>query len=1043
MVAGMLHRFGPFELDERRFELRRNGKPLALQRRVLETIAYFVKNPDRLISKDELIAGPWKGTAVGDAALAHAIMVARKALTERGNKRHLIETVRGKGYRFVADVTTETADGSPINRPREFSGPGTKTPASNAEPSPSNHRFLGREAEMKVLLSAADRAVVGHGNLVLLGGEPGIGKTSLLERFARAVSGLDVLWGRCWEGGGAPAFWPWLEIVRGYVDAYENEAIGLMGAGAADIAQLLPELRPRLSGVSGVPPDPTSPQARFRIFDSVTRFLIRAANTRALAIIVEDLHAADDASVMLLEFICRALDGTRLLLIASFRDLELRKRPALSARLNGPLAPAVPVKLKGLTESQVAQLLRSTVGQLASPDLVRRVHQSTNGNPFLVGQVAQTVLADMADGQKNSWTPGSFRFPNRVAEIVQQHLRHLPAPTIAALSAASVIGRQFDLPLLRELCGMGPERGIGDLEPALLEGVVRESVGGAGVYSFSHTLIREALYSQLPPSRRLDLHYSAAELLERKQVADYAAAFQIAHHYFSAAAHKGADKALHWELRAGEKARDIFAYEQAAEHYRRALQLLDLVGRSEDRFCEILLLLADTQRLLGQMRESTATFQQVEDVARSSGLDIIGGRALLGSADVLRDALPLDGTMHRRIEQALERIPTSDSAVRASLLAALSMASVLTKPLEERLVLCEEAIAMARRLAEPNTLTAVMYWCAFNYSQSSQIDRSLELTTEMVGFAREANNTERLLDARLYRAGHLLTKGRRQEAETELQEHARLAGDLRHPLHLWWTRVAASTVHLFAGEVDEAEALAREALALGQPLQGIAAESLFGAHLLAIASEYDGAKRLRNMEEVVRIGLKMRQAMPAFRPWVAALALAQLESGPSSEARLTFDQIANDGFDKVPDDYHRLPVMVILARIACVLEDAPRARALYAQLKPHAGTHVVLSVVGGYWGPVSHHLGTLALTMQDRLLAQSHFRAAMTESDSFKSPSWKGWAEFELGALLSLQKRQRESDGALNLLRGALSTAKALNLEKLENLAKKALRDRR
>ncbi len=198
----MLHRFGPFELDERRFELRRRGKPVAVQRQVLETIAYLVKNPDRLISKDELIKGPWKGTAVSDAALAHVIMVARRALTDRNKGKPIIETVRGKGYRFVAEVTTSTTPASARDSRLEMQLPASSNPSKSG--STSDRPFLGREKELKTLATAAAKATAGHGSLVLIGGEPGIGKTSLLERFGKAAHEMDVLWGRCWEARGPP-----------------------------------------------------------------------------------------------------------------------------------------------------------------------------------------------------------------------------------------------------------------------------------------------------------------------------------------------------------------------------------------------------------------------------------------------------------------------------------------------------------------------------------------------------------------------------------------------------------------------------------------------------------------------------------------------------------------------------------------------------------------------------------------------------------------------------------------------------------------------
>src|SRR5713101_1101292 len=229
----MLHRFGPFELDERRFELRRHGKPVAIQRKVLETIAFLVKNPDRLISKDELIEGPWKGTTVSDASLARVIMMARKTLTDRGRLGHLIQTVRGKGYRFLAEVTSSSTAGSSTTRTDSSS---STTSRSAADPI-GNPTFLGRKQELEIMLAAAERAAGGHGNLLLVGGEPGIGKTSLLERFGRTVLGMEILWGRCWEGGGAPAFWPWLEIVRQYVDRHGDELILSMGSAASDIAR--------------------------------------------------------------------------------------------------------------------------------------------------------------------------------------------------------------------------------------------------------------------------------------------------------------------------------------------------------------------------------------------------------------------------------------------------------------------------------------------------------------------------------------------------------------------------------------------------------------------------------------------------------------------------------------------------------------------------------------------------------------------------------------------------------------------------------------
>jgi len=986
-----------------------------------------------------LIEGPWKGTTVSDASLARVIMMARKTLTDRGRLGHLIQTVRGKGYRFLAEVTSSSTAGSSTTRTDSSS---STTSRSAADPI-GNRTFLGRKQELEIMLAAAERAAGGHGNLLLVGGEPGIGKTSLLERFGRTVLGMEILWGRCWEGGGAPAFWPWLEIVRQYVDRHGDELILSMGSAASDIARWLPELRPKLPDFSLGIADQESPQARFRTFDSVTRLLARVARTQPLAVIIDDLHAADDSSVMLLDFMARTLDSTCLLLIASFRDLEVRDRPVLSTFLGGPHAHVAPMTLSGLTEPEVATLLSSSVGQPPSPEIVRRIFKATNGNPFLVREVGRTTSPKAKDSRFNSSRLESFRVPKRVADIVRRHLRHLPGSTVTTLSTASVIGREFDLPLLRELCGSDPARGVGDLEPALLEGIVRESLAATGVFSFSHALIRETLYHELPPTRRLSLHFSAAELLERQQVSDYAAAFQFAHHYFSAAAHKGADKALEWALKAGQRARDIYAYEQAAEHYGRALQALDLVGRDEAKACEILLLLADAQRLSGHTTESIATFQQVESIGRSRELSVTMARALLGYVEVLRDAAGADETLHDRIEEALEKLPDGDSRLRARLLGALSFVGILTRPIDALLPLSESAIAMARRLGDPETLAVVLYWCHWTMSRGSQPKRALDLATELIQIARDARNTERLLDARLWRAGHLYASGRGKEADVEIVEHARVANEFRHPVHLWWARLASSSRALLAGEIERAETLANEALALGRPLQEFTAEGLFGAQMVAIGVEKEGDEKHRTLDQAAAIGRKMQQLVPSFRPWGVALALVQLEIGLVVEAQTSFNLLAKDEFRDVPDDHNRVSILVMFSRLACGLRDATHARPLYRHLKPHAGTHVMLSLVAAYWGPVAHYLGTLAVLMDEPDLAQSHFHAAITESALVGSPSWEAWAEYELGLLLSRKKRPADSERGVALIRGALATARRLGLARLERKARTAVRERR
>ncbi len=1027
LAAHMLHKFGVFELDEHRFELRRRGKPVRIQRRVLETIAYLVKHRNRLVTKEELMAGPWCGRTVNEDVLTHTIMMVRKVLAERPGHPHIIETVRGKGYRFVADVTT------------------TGTPFCVAGPDAERHpaaAFLGRESELEAMKAAAAQASRGRGGLVLVGGVPGIGKTSLLERFARSISAADALWGRCWEAGGAPAFWPWLEIIRSYVDRYGDHAIALMETGAPDIAHLLPELRQWLPKSSVPPPDPESPQARFRTFDSVSRFLTAAANSHPLILLIDDLHAADDASVLLLQFLSKVLDKSRLLVVASYRDLEVRSRPLLASFLGGPIAHSVPLTLSGLTEAQVATLLASRLGQPIRADFARRVHRATDGNPFLVSELGLALQASTADGRLDPSQLDAFRIPDRVADIVRRHLKRLPAETLKAVSIASVIGREFSLDLLRRLSGAHADRGISDLEAALLDGIIKDSLSAPGTYTFSHALVRETLYHDLPPGERLALHFATAECLEQKNVAA-SVIFQIAHHYFLAAPHKGAAKALEWALKSAETARATFAYELAAEQYQHALQMLDLLPPDETKRCDILLELADAERLAGKASEAISTFEKVETLSRTRGHWELVGRALLGIVEVMRDGALTHETLHVRVEAALQALPTTDTILRARLLAALLIAGYLKKSAAQRLAVYEEAIGMARRLDDPETLAMVLHSSHWTISQGTRPDKALDAATELLNVAQRANHGEKLLDGKLWRASYLLTLGRRNEFDAEIQDYHRTAMRLHHPLHIWWAQVGSCNRAMMDGCIAEAERLAKEVLTSGLPLQGLIAESVFAIQLLTISLEKEGEPRHQAIRDAMDIIRKILQLVPSHLAWRVPLIFAELEAGMVTEARTSFDRLANEGFEKIPDDQVLLGVLAVLGKVACTLGDRARARTLYDLLKPHAGRHVGVASVSAYWGPISYYLGLLAASLAEAETARRHFEEAITESTMMKVPVWVAWSEYECGNQLRTSARASERKRAKQLLRSALGTAQRLGLPRLAKQSKSALRELR
>ena len=262
--------------------------------------------------------------------------------------------------------------------------------------------LVGRERELAELVGGLDNAFAGRGGLFLLVGEPGIGKSRLAEELiaqARA-RGARVLVGRCWEAGGAPAYWPWVQSLRPYLRDTDADSLrSQLRGGAADLARLFPELRDLLADL---PPAPQleSEGARFRLFDSMTAFLKSAAARRPLVLVLDDLHAADEPSLLLLQFVARALGESRLLIVGAYRDVD----PTLSDPLTTTLAELArePVTrtltLAGLGEADVARFIELAAPGSSAAELGPAVHAETEGNPLFVGEIVRLLAAERAPG---------------------------------------------------------------------------------------------------------------------------------------------------------------------------------------------------------------------------------------------------------------------------------------------------------------------------------------------------------------------------------------------------------------------------------------------------------------------------------------------------------------------------------------------------------------------------------------------------------------------------------------------------------------------
>jgi predicted ATPase len=360
---------------------------------------------------------------------------------------------------------------------------------------------VGRERVLAELVGGLDDAFAGRGRLFLLVGEPGIGKSRLAEELiahARA-RGARVLVGRCWEAGGAPAYWPWVQSLRAYVR--ENDPAALrsqLGAGAAELAQIIPELRRHFPDL----PEPRaleSEGARFRLFEAASSFLRSATQARPLVLVLDDLHAADEPSLLLLRFVARGLADSRLLVVGAYRDVD----PTLQDPLTSALAELVrepqtaQITLPGLTEPDVTEYIELSTGSGPPPGLVQAIHAETEGNPLFVAEVVRLLEAEGRMAQAHA----RLRIPPGVRAVIGQRVRRLSERCRSLLVPASVMGREFRLDALARLSELSRDELLDVLDEAMAERVLGDVPISPGLLRFGHALIRDTLYDELSSVR--------------------------------------------------------------------------------------------------------------------------------------------------------------------------------------------------------------------------------------------------------------------------------------------------------------------------------------------------------------------------------------------------------------------------------------------------------------------------------------------------------------------------------------------------------------
>lgn len=833
--------------------------------------------------------------------------------------------------------------------------------------------FVGREEESRQLRLMFDATRTGSGGVALLIGEPGIGKTRMAEElltYAR-MKGAQVLTGRCYEGEGAPAYWPWIQVIRSSVHNRAASAVASdMGSGAGYIAAIVPDVGNVVPGV--VPPAGSDLEAsRFQLFDSVTTFLRNAARSRPQVVFLDDLHWADKPSLLLLEFLSRQVRDAGILVVCTYRDIELgRQHPlaqSLATIVREPATRRIP--LRGLGRDDVARYIKLTSGSAPPPALVDAIMAETEGNPFFVIETVR-LLASEGRLQGTAPTSWSLTIPQGVKEVIGRRLDTLSAECNLVLTFASVLGRDFELPALEQLTGKRAEQVLEALDEAVGARVVNVTHGG---WRFAHALIRETLYEELSTAKRLRLHKAAGEVLERLSAGDPDRLIsELAHHYFEASALGEVDKAISYARRAGDRAMQQLAFEEAAEQYDRALQALDLSEGSRERErAELLLGRGRAQICSAEIPAAHESFRAAFRVAGQAGLPELMGTAALGIGDVLTGVGAVSQELVEVLEEALAATAGQDSALRVRMLARLGEAyrfDAPTKHKEDELT--REALAMARRVGDPSATTQALYGRIIALGQTRDAATQIRLATEMVETAIAAGDVERRLLALRLRMIMFFFTNRLIEARRDAEDYRRLADEARLPLYSWFSPLFESTWSYSEGRLEEAAALVDEAVRAGTKAgdPNVLRFALTG--MLSVAVALGSAERLEPVLQALK--------EPAAARWLWSQNIwAVLAAGHEDEARRLLRDLVTSDFEPLNNDFGQLWSLGVLAEASRQLHETTVAQFAYETASPYSTRIAVPGYLVSTNGCGHHHLGVLATVLERYDDARYHLDAAL------------------------------------------------------------------
>ena len=1046
MAAPRVLRFGAFRLDLVNQCLLRGAAAVPLAPKPFAVLCHLAGNHGRLVTKDELLDAVWPDTYVGDAVLKVAIGKVRRALDEDGSESGMVVTVARKGYRFAVAVEAE-ADGAGALA----SAPATRAGAAQAaaavvRPLP----FVGRDDALASLDEHRRLALAGERQVVFVTGEAGIGKSTLIDAWlARVEPAMRVARGQCLDHfGGSEAYLPVLE------------ALGALarGAGGAAFVETLRRVAPSwlvqmpwLVGDDGraALQRELAGATRERMLREIAELTEALGAEQLLILVLEDLHWSDPSTLDLVGFLAQRREPARLLVLGSYRpvDAVITEHPIrdLKHRLHARrLCAEVPLAYLG--EDEIERYVELRLGGAPPRSLASILHQRTSCSPLFVASVVEHLLErDLLVETHGAWRLAALpedvarEVPEELRGMIERQVELLDPAEASVIEAAAVAGVEFTAALAAAATGLAAE----DVEERfdhlaaqgrLIRGAGVAAAGDGGVsgrFAFVHALHRNVVYQRTPPARRQRLHKRLGAWLEERG----GSAGELAHHFLVAGLPDDLAKAIVYAQRAAERARDVFAYDEAARHHGTALRAAEARGGLSDaERCVLLLEHAEALEHAAAIERAEESFNRAIETARRLDDAQLFARAVLGCGSRY-GRMRADPALVEALEEALVRVgPKGPAPLRARLLSRLEYClSPQPGTAARRTEVRAELRRLDKKLGDPATelwVARCTRWAFAGPQTRREIEAGL---AQLDSLLARMPHPEDQMSVRLLRVLDLLELGRTAEVDDEL---AALDAEVaRTPIgwFAWFVLRYKAMLAMFRGELEAAGRFMKEAVLVGESTEHPHIRPTYLLQRFAL-------RRLRGDDPAPDVELLTAASVTAWRP---LLICARTLAGQGDEARAELAEIARDDFAAIPENTLFPMWMGHLVPACAQLADERHATVLLRLLEPYAdriwgvGAGAVLMGHGG------RYLGLLHATLGNAPAAARHYERALAENERAQALPWLAATQLDYARLL-LAPTQRGRDARTRgfaLAEAARTTATRLGMQQLAQSAATLLVD--